>query len=225
MLALDHLAIWTAHRDRLVARLAELTGFPELDGYAPQGRPTARGVRLAGGAFVDIHEVTPEPAAGQAFLGLRGSVDAVQALAATECWGVRVVRWRDAPDGAPWSILSFRRDHGILNTIFVIEYGPPAAWTSPVFDHELYRTAASPAEGARLERVWLQAADPARAARMLEALGFAPEQGERFRGPAGDIVLVPGVEDRVMRFDLSGDGPAVSEPFGERLMLTRGETP
>lgn len=235
MLALDHLAIWTAHRDRLVGRLAELTGLPELDGYAPEGRPVARGVRLAGGAFLDIHEVTPAPAAGQVFLGLRGSVGAVERVAAEQGWGVRVGRWQDAPDGSPWSILSFRRDHGILNAIFVIEYGPPEAWTSPVFDHDLYRTGASPAAGPRLARVWMQAADTARSGRMLEALGFeaagdaasafAPESGRLYRGTAGDIVLRPGADDRVLRFDLSGDGPAVNEPFGERLTLTRGETP
>ncbi len=235
MLALEHLAIWTAQRDRLVSRLSELTGLPEQDGYAPHGRSTARGVRLAGGAFLDIHEVTPEPAAGQVFLGLRGSVDAVETIAAAEGWGVRVGRWQDAPDGSPWSILSFRRDHGILNTIFVIEYGPAEAWGSPVFDHDLYKTSASPAEGARLQRVWIQAADLSRGERMLEALGFtaagemasvfAPRAGRLFRGPAGDIVLCPGADDRVLRFDLSGDPPAMTEPFGERLTLARGETP
>lgn len=235
MLAIDHLAVWTAHRDALAARLAALTGLPVLDGFSPEGRVEARGVRLAGGAFLDLHGLIRDPPSFEIFLGLRGSIDAVAEVADAEGWGVRIGRWQEAPDGSPWSMLTFRRDHGILNRIFVIEYGPPEAWGSPVFDHDLYKTAASPLDGARLARVWLQAADPQRGGRMLEAIGFvaagpvasafAPHAGRLFRGAAGDIVLCLGAEDRVLRFDLDRQGPAAAEPFGERLTLVVGETP
>lgn len=235
MLALDHLAIWTSHRDRLATRLSALTGFPVLDGYAPGGRIEARGVRLASGAFLDLHEQDRE-APGAVFLGLRGSVDAAERLAADQGWGVRVGRWREASDGSPWSMLTFRRGHGVLNRLFVIEYAlEPEAWASPVFNQPLYRSELAPRAGAALRRVWLAAADMAAAGAALEALGFTsageiaspfpPGTGRRYRGAAGDLVLSPGDADEVVRFDIDAPGPAEAEPFGERLTLVTGETP
>src|SRR3990167_5839081 len=84
MLALDHLAIWTEERDGLAARLSELTGLPVLDGFFPDGRRVARGVRFARGAFIDLHQV--DQSGGQVFLGLRGEVEAVERLAVREGW-------------------------------------------------------------------------------------------------------------------------------------------
>ncbi|MDP3748492.1 MAG: hypothetical protein Q8Q88_15745 [Phenylobacterium sp.] len=234
MLALDHLAIWTEERDGLAARLSDLTGLPVLDGFFPEGRRVARGVRFAGGAFVDLHQV--DQSGGQVFLGLRGDVEAVERLAVREGWRVRSGRWREANDGSPWSMLTFRRDHGVLNRVFVIEYGPrPQAWGSPVFDQPLYDAGNAPAAGATLRRVWLSTPDPKASGQALEALGFAPSgevetafepfAGKLYRGAAGDLVLAPGETEAVIRFDLTGPGPPMYGPFGERLVLTIGETP
>lgn len=233
-LAIDHLAIWTEQRDGLAARLKELTGFPVLDGYFPDGRRVARGIRLAGGAFVDLHEI--DQPGGQVFLGLRGEIDLAERLAAREGWRVRSQRWREAGDGSPWSMLTFRQDQGLLNRVFVIEYGPrPEAWSSPVFDQPLYDAANSPDAGASLRRVWLSTRDPETSGRALAALGFAatgevrtrfePFAGRLYRGAGGELVLAPGDIEAVIRFDLTGPGPPAWEPFGERLALTIGETP
>lgn len=232
MLALDHLAIWTPARDDLAARVSALTGFPVLDGFAPEGRVAARGVRFAGGGFVDLHQGDT----AHVLLGLRGEVDAAERLAGREGWRVRVDRWREATDGSPWSILSFRRDQGVLNRLFVIEYGPrPQAWGSPVFDQPLYDPANAPATGAALRRVWLSTVDPRAAGRAIEALGFAPagevraafapQAGGLYRGAAGDLVLTPGETDAVIGLELAGEGPPTCERFGERLWLAIGETP
>lgn len=236
MLKLDHLAIWTAHREQLARRLSELTGLPVLDGFAPNGRMEASGVRLAGGAFLDLHDQEVPGGPGEVFLGLRGSVDAAEALATREGWRVRVGRWHEATDGSPWSMLTFRRDHGVLNKIFVIEYAQePGAWTSPAFNQPLYRTESTPAEGASLSRVWLGAVDEVAADAALKVLGFtpadeivsafAPGTGRLYRGAQGDLVLVPAPADAVIRFDIDAAGPAVAEAFGERLTLVTGETP
>lgn len=236
MLQLDHLAIWTAHRERLARRASEVTDFPVLDGYAPEGRMEASGVRLAGGAFLDLHDQEAPGGPGEVFLGLRGSVDDAEALAARQGWGVRVGRWREVNDGSPWSMMTFRRGHGVLNTIFVIEYAEEeAAWASPAFNRPLYRMASTPSSGAALRRVWLSAAGIDAAGLALEALGFvpagevasafAPGMGRLYRGTAGDLVLHPGEGDAVIRFDIDGVGPATAEPFGERLTLVMGETP
>lgn len=236
MVRLDHLAIWTAHRVRLGQRLSELTGHPVLDGFAPEGRTEASGVRFAGGAFLDLHDQQAAGGPGEVFLGLRGSVDAAEALASQQGWGVRVGRWREATDGSPWSMMTFRRGHGVLNKIFVIEYAEQEeAWASPVFNRPLYRMEATPKAGAALRRVWLSAADSVASGVALEALGFAaagdiasdfsPWSGRLYRGAAGDIVLCDGEADAVIRFDIDGAGPAAAEPFGERLTLTSGETP
>lgn len=237
MLALDHLAIWTAHRDRLAQRTSELTGLPILDGFMPEGRRIARGVRFAGGAFLDLHMVSTPEAAGEVFVGLRGSVDAVEAVAIAQGWGVRTARWQDADDGSPWSILSFRRGLGLLNKLFVIEYAEaPEAWASPVFDHPLYRLELAPATGPRLSRVWLRTKDVSASGRALEALGFvsagkvrsavAPGAASLYRGAFGELALFPGEDEAVVRFDVSGvEAAPLAEPFGERLTVTLGETP
>jgi hypothetical protein len=234
MLAIDHLAIWTAHRDRLAKRLVQLTGFPVLDGYAPEGVVRARGVRFVNDAFLDLHQVSPEPAAGEVLLGLRGSVDRIEALALQQAWGVRVGRWQGAEDGSPWSILSFRRNQGLLNKLFVIEYATePAAWASPVFDKPLYRQEA-PITGPSLRRIWLATSDLAASGAVLEALGFRPgreiisayppRNGRLYRGRDGDLVLCGGEADAVVRLDLGETDHVVAEPFGERLTLVAGET-
>jgi len=207
-----------------------------LDGYFPDGRRVARGVRFAGGAFVDLHQVEPGQQGGQVFLGLRGEIEAAEQLAAREGWRVRSGRWREASDGSPWSMLTFRRDHGVLNRVFVIEYGPrPEAWGSPVFDQPLYDARKAPAAGATLRRVWLSTPDPGASGRALEALGFAlsgdvetafsPFLGKLYRGAAGDLVLSAGETDALIRLDLTGPGPPICEPFGEQLTLVIGETP
>jgi hypothetical protein len=235
VLALDHLAIWTGAAAALAAQLSELAGLPVLEGYAPEGGVAAWGVRLAGGAFLDIHQAPVAQPKGHVLLGLRGDIGKAEALAAEHGWGIRVVRWRDAGDGSPWSLMSFRRDRGVLSQLFVIDYAAePEAWASPVFDRPLYR-AEGPLEGPVLRRVWLSATDARAAGAAVGGLGFAdagefvsafpPHRGRLYRGVAGDLVLVEGGADDVLRFDLSGAGPAVCEAFGERLLAVVGETP
>lgn len=168
MFEIDHIPVWTPDRDGVLLRLSEVTGLPILEGFAPDGRRVARGIRFSNGPFIDVHQAEAD---GPVLLGLSGGVDAAEALAAQKGWRTRTERRSEAPDAPPWSILSFRRGQGLLKAMFVIDYARGAgAWTSPIFNGGLYHQPASP--GAILRRVWLTAADPDQAGAALEALGF-----------------------------------------------------
>jgi hypothetical protein len=52
--AVDHVVIRTADRDGLVDQVRAATGLPALPGYARGGALLSRGVRFAGGPFLDV---------------------------------------------------------------------------------------------------------------------------------------------------------------------------
>ncbi len=202
MFQIDHIPVWTRDRDGALDRLSAATGLPILEGYAPDGRRVARGVRFSNGPFLDVHEAEGE---GPPLLGLAGDVPAAEALAARQGWRARAALQREEPDAEPWSILSFRRGQGLLSSMFVIHYAKaPEAWTSPIFNGGLYHLPAG--EGPALRRVWVTADDVDEAGRALEALGFvpgaetrssiAPFAGRTYRGSRADLVLASG-EDAV----------------------------
>lgn len=230
MFEIDHIPVWTPGRDGALQRLSEATGLPILEGFAPDGRRVARGVRFSNGPFLDVHEA---PGDGPAFLALADGVYAAEALAAREGWRTRTERRSPDPDAAPWSILSFRRGQGLLTLLFVIDYAPePGAWTSPIFNGGLYHWRAG--EGAALRRVWLAAADLDSGGAALEALGFLrgdevhssspPGSGRLYRGGRADIVLSAG-EDAVVLFDVETDGPLRVIEIGARLTAVVGREP
>jgi len=230
----DHVVIRTPARDGLVASASTATDLPALDGYSPAGEAHSRGVRFAGGPFLDVFTAEVPSVA----LILRGRIDEVESLAAAQGWATRMIRREDRPAGTPaypWSMALFRRGQGLLTQISVIDYDPdPGAWASPQFASALYPVRPPPETGARLARVWLGAADRPRAARDLEALGygsagpvtsaFAPHDGELFRGDGTDLVLCAGIEG-VARLDVaSAGGPAreVILPGGPVMVLDEG---
>jgi hypothetical protein len=230
MFEIDHIPVWTLDRDGALQRLSDATGLPILEGFAPDGRRVARGVRFSNGPFVDVHQADAE---GPALLGLSGHLHDAEALAGRQGWRARAERPPDEPDASPWSILSFRRGHGVLSAMFVIDYATePEAWTSPIFNGGLYHRPAG--FGPALRRVWLTAADVGDAGRALEALGFvpagearssvAPHAGQTYRGGRVDIVVARG-EDAIVRFDIDGDGPAQIIQIGARLTAVTGRDP
>ena len=221
----DHVVIRTPFRDALVAEAAAATGLPALDGFAEGGEQHSRGVRFAGGPFLDVFSSEAPSVA----LILRGAVDEVERRAAAQGWATRLLRREETPKDQlvfPWSMALFRRGQGLLTQISVIDYAPdPRAWASAEFDRPLYPIQPAPAVGATLARVWLGATDLGRAARDLEALGyreagkvrsgFRPGVGERFVGAGVDLVLSDGA-DGVARLDVTtGVGAA-------RLAALRG---
>jgi hypothetical protein len=229
MFEIDHIPVWTRDRDGALEQLSAAAGLPILDGFAPDGRRVARGVRFSNGPFLDVHQAEAE---GSVLLGLSGDLAAAQALTGQQGWRTRTALQRDEPDAEPWSILSFRQGQGVLSTMFVIDYAQdPEAWTSPIFDGGLYHLPAG--RGPALRRVWLTAANPAEAGRAIEALGFmpdgearspiAPYTGRIYRGGRADIVLGGG-EDAVVRFDVDGDGPRQIIEIGPRLKAVVGDS-
>lgn len=229
MFEIDHIPVWTRDRDGALERLSAATGLPILEGFAPDGRRVARGVRFSNGPFLDVHQADGE---GAPFLGLSGELAASEALAGRQGWRTRTQLRRHEPDAEPWSILSFRRGQGVLSAMFVIDYARDAdAWTSPIFNGGLYHLAAGP--GAALRRVWLTAADTGEAGRALEAMGFVPEgearssvapfAGRTYRGGRAEVVVAPG-EDAVARFDIDGEGPSQILQIGARLTAVVGDS-
>lgn len=227
MFEIDHIPVWRQDRDGALLRLSEATGLPILDGFAPEGRRVARGIRFSNGPFIDLHKAEGD---GPALLGLSGDTAAAEALAAQQGWRTRTERRSQEPDAAPWSILSFRRAQGLLNAMFLIDYARDAgAWTSPIFNGGLYHRPAGP--GAALRRVWLTAADVDEAGAVLEALGFArggewrssiaPGSGRIYRGGVADLVLSGG-KDAVVRFDVDADGPMRVVEIAPRLTAVVG---
>lgn len=230
MFEIDHIPVWTQDRDDALLRLSKATGLPILEGFAPEGRRIARGVRFSNGPFIDVHRAEVD---GPVLLGLSGDVDTAEALATQQGWRTRAERRSEEPDAAPWSMLSFRGGQGLLGAMFVIDYARDAwAWTSPIFNGGLYHQPAG--AGAALRRVWLTAAQPDQAGAALEALGFvrdeeahssaAPGLGRIYRGGRADIVLAVG-EDAVVRFDVEADGPIRIIEIGPRLMAVVGREP
>jgi hypothetical protein len=227
--AVDHVVIRTADRDGLVDQVRAATGLPALPGYARGGALLSRGVRFAGGPFLDVF-ASEAPATA---LMLSGAVAAAERLAEAQGWAARVLRPQDDPDPPPWSLALFRRGQGLLTRIGMIDYvADPAAWTAD-YAGALYVRGSAPGAGARLARVWLGAEDAARAGRDLQALGygpagavnsrFAPHEGLAFRGLGPDLVLCDGA-DGVVRLDVAAGGVAraVVLPGGPAMVLDEG---
>lgn len=215
MFEVDHIPVWLTDRDRAVTMLAEATGLPILEGFAPQGRRIARGVRFGNGPFVDLHQADEE---GPVFLGLGGDAHAAEAIARRSGWKARLTP--HTAGGEPWTILSFAPGQGLLSRLFVIQYVTgDAAWSSPVFNGGLYHRPAC--GGAALTCVRLAAADRVRADADLRALGFRADGDGRYRGGRADLVLVDG-EDAVLQVDVAAPGPSVRIPLGSQIAAAVG---
>lgn len=225
MFGIDHVVVWTPERDAVVEALSAATGLPVLEGYAPEGRLQARGVRFANGPFLDVHAA---PADGPVFMGLGGRLADAEALAGRQGWRFRVGAGHDEP----WDMLSFRKDQGLVTQLFVIDYRLEQVEALPAFNRGLYHR--PPAGGPPLARVWIAAADVVRAGADLGALGFedsgevrsavAPFEGRLYRGARGDVVVCAG-EDGVVRIDAPTDGPLVEVALGPKLRAVVGREP
>jgi len=210
MFDVDHVPVWLADRDGVLDQLASATGQPILDGYAPDGRRVARGLRFGNGPFLDLHQAETD---GWALLALTGSVREAQAIAAQCGWKARLTP--HVPGGEPWSILSFARGQGLLSALFVIEYATDAAaWTSPVYNGGLYHHPRG--AGVALTAVRLTTSDRSRADRDLRSLGFRPGAGGRYVGTKADLVLADG-RDAVVGVDIEGAGPCRPVALGPTL--------
>lgn len=187
MFVIDHVAIWTPERDVVLAALSAATGLPILDGFAPAGRATARGVAFADGVFLDVHLA---PTAGGPLLGLRGPIAAAETLAAEHGWKVKVIPRQAHPDAEPWTVAAFRKGQGLLSQIFVIAYSDePKAWTSPIFNGGLYRARGSD-DGPRLCHVRLGTQDLQHSRAMLAPFGLGPDRLEVYEAAEGEMTLV-----------------------------------
>jgi hypothetical protein len=220
-LPVDHLAIWAPDRDRLVERIAELTGLPAWDGFQPGGVITSRGVRFPGGPFLDIFQSEGE----ETYLGLAGDIEAAEALSEAQGWRRERERRPDPPadDDAPWDILYWARNRGVFSRLFLIDYRTDrAAFDAPSYCGPLHKPWLVPEAGPRLARVHIAVHDPALAARHLRALGFTPagpwgEDAARFSGATADLVLVPvppSDPEHILGFDVDGALAAADETFG-----------
>lgn len=221
--AVDHLVIRTAAMDALTARIATLTGLPPLDGFQPGGQIASRGVRFAGGPFLDIFQAERP----MLFLGLGGPVADAERIARERGWDTERESRPPAPTGddPPWDMLYVSKAGGVLKRAFVIEYfRDRAAFDAPSYRGPLHKTWLAPQTGPRLARVWVTVEDMERAASDLAALGYADggplEGGRLWRGPT-DLVVSPSSHGRetVTRFDVAGALAEVDEPFGEQLRL------
>lgn len=222
MFQIDHVVVWTPDRDAVVEALSAATGLPVLDGYAPEGRLQAKGVRFANGPFLDVHEA---PGQGPVFMGLGGRLADAEALAEHQGWRYRVGAGHDEP----WDMLSFRKDQGLVNQLFVIDYRLEQVTALPAFNRGLYHL--PPTGGPELARVWIAAADVERAGRDLEALGFeaggavssqvAPFEGRLWRGSRGDVVVCAGA-DGVVRIDAPSEGALAEVALGPKLRAVVG---
>jgi len=166
---------------------------------------------------------------------LAGEIDGAARLASQQGWRSKAQRRSDAPvpaEASSWSILSFRRDQGLLSQLFVIEYHPGAA-TTPDYAQPLYDRSAPPRNG---PNVWLRIQDAASAERVVATLGgqavghvesgFPPYAGTRFRFPGADLIIAgdPTPETQgVCRVDISGTAPPAGYPLGETFLAVIGE--
>jgi hypothetical protein len=156
-LSLDHVVIRVPEPDALAERISQATGLPVLRGWTPGGTLTSRGVRFANGPFLDIFPA-PEPQPSP--VGLAGSVEAVEALAAARDW-----RIAGEPEAArfPWKLAAFKRRQGALSAFFVVDYDRQApAWADEEFSGALFDPAASTPGTARLVGVQVAGSDPRR---------------------------------------------------------------
>lgn len=225
MFHIDHVVVWTPDRDAVLAALAAATGLPVLEGYAPEGRLQARGVRFANGPFLDVHAA---PDQGPVFMGLGGRLADAEALAVRQGWRAKA----GAGPDEPWDMLSFRKDQGLISQLFVIDYRPEQVEALPAFNRGLYHL--PPNGGPELARVWIAAADVARAGTDLEALGFedggdvrsaaAPFEGRLYRGARGEVAVCAGA-DAVVRVDVPTDGPLTEVGLGPQLRVVVGAEP
>jgi len=241
LVGLDHIAIWTRHRDRLLQAIATSADLRILDGYAPDGAPTARGVRLSNRTFLDIHQIADvRDAAAPTFhrlLALSGDIDDIGRRAAAVGLRSKAIRRRDSPQPemeAPWDILAFRKGQGVASEMFAIAYhegvATPAAYAQPLYDP------AGPASGdARLARVWLPCEAPAKAGAFFAALGatatgavtspVSPYAGVGFAFGSVELILSPPWgEPGALRLDFQGDGlkPAVLAPLPQVTLVMVG---
>jgi hypothetical protein len=222
MFKIDHVVVWTSDRDAALSALSAATGLPILEGYAPEGRLQARGVRFANGPFLDVHEA---PGHGPVFMGLGGRLADAEALAERQGWRVKV----GAGPDEPWDMLSFRKDQGLITQLFVIDYRLEQVTALPAFNRGLYHL--PPTGGPPLARVWIAAADVARAGADLAALGFedggevrsiaTPFAGRLYRGSRGDVVVCAG-EDAVVRIDVPTEGELVEVALGPKARAVVG---
>lgn len=215
MFEVDHIPIWLTDRDSALAALSAATSLAILDGYAPDGRCAARGVRFANGPFLDLHQSAQ---ASAAYLALRGDVCGAELIAQRAGWKARLTT--RAAGGEPWSVLTFAPGQGLLSRMFVIEYAAdPAAWTSPVFNRGLYHH--PPGPGPDLTAVRLTASDLARADRDLAWLGLRREREGVWRANGVDLFVTAG-EDGVASIDVGGHEPAVTISLGPRVSARVG---
>jgi hypothetical protein len=95
--AVDHVVIRTADRDGLVDQVRAATGLAPRDGFSQAGVLHSRGVRFAGGPFLDVFAAeTPGTA-----LMLGGRADAAERLAQAQGWAARRTTRTRRP--GPWS--------------------------------------------------------------------------------------------------------------------------
>lgn len=215
MFEVDHIPIWLTKQDSALAALSAATSLPILDGYAPEGHCTARGVRFANGPFLDLHQAAQ---AGAAYLALRGDVCRAEAVAMRAGWKARLSP--HTAGGEPWSILTFAPGQGLLSRMFVIEYAAdPAAWTSPVFNRGLYHH--PPGPGPDLTAVRVTASDLARVDRDLTWLGFHREREGLWRVNGVDLIVAAG-EDGVAGIDVGGQEPVVTIALGPHVSARVG---
>lgn len=216
MFAVDHLAMWTADRDAILAGLAGPLGLPVLDGFSPGRRTVAKGLRFNSGVFLDLHGV-PDLPRSTALIGLGGAAGDAVELARAQGWKVRADLRSEHPDPestAPWSLVSFKKGQGVLSHLFVVDYQPGAP-TPADFDQPLHRKGEGVTAGTRLSAMWLRLRNRSEASGDLTALGarepikinseFAPFEGDLYCFPGADLVLTPSLdgEEGVCRLDFA----------------------
>lgn len=215
MFEVDHVAVWLTDRDAVLAELSAATSLPVLEGYAPDGRRVARGLRFANGPFLDLHQAEID---GPGLLALRGAVRTGEAVAIHSGW--RATLTLHEASGEPWSILSFARKQGLLSRLFVIQYEPNSpAWASPVFNGGLYDR--PPDRGALLTAVRLTTSDPDRTDADLRRLGFSARPGGRYSAGAVDLILSEG-DDAISGLEIEGGGPPCRIKIGQHLTVCVG---
>ena len=208
---LDHVWLAAADRDAACARVAAATGLAVQDAWIPDGVVRSRGVRFAGGVFLDVHDL--DAAGGRpdapATALLRGSIAQAEAAAVRRGWATVLQRAGDAPAEArpPWSILLFRRGQGVISHLAVIEYEiDPKDSPVPQFATPLLALDSAPASGPSVRRAWIGRTPTPDEAADLDALGYAPA-GPAWRTEGGPEL---GLCDGAGVVRLEADGAAAA---------------